>query len=81
MTQIGLVSEKFALLALPFIIDMFNDEDAAVRLIAVQCVAQLNKLWKMAVDDDIIKAVILILRDLEQTVRKFAHQMIRLTIS
>jgi HEAT repeat len=81
MTQIGLLSKKFAILAFPFIIDMFNDEDAAVRLIAVQCVAQLNELWKMVVDDEIIKAVILILRDLEEPVRKFAHQMIRLTMS
>jgi hypothetical protein len=77
MTQIGFFSRRFALLSLPFLIDMFNDEDSSVRLVAVQCVAQLNLLWKMAVDEELLKAFALILRDLDLPVRKFAHEMIR----
>lgn len=56
---------------------MFNDEDESVRLIAVQSVANLNQLWKMTVDEDIMKAVILILRDNDPAVLKFAHGMLR----
>ena len=77
MTQIGIISANFSLLALPFLVDMFNDEDVNVRLFSVQSVAFLNSLWKMTVNDKLVKAVILILRDFELSVRHFAHKMIR----
>ncbi len=44
--QVALQDKKVAEVGLKFLIDMFNDEEALVRRVALQYVALLIKLWK-----------------------------------
>lgn len=74
MGQLGKQYLSFATEALPFMVDMFNDEDVIVRIAAVKNIVNLNRQLK--VDGDTMKSIILILRDGDPKVRQYARQML-----
>ncbi|KAI8902603.1 armadillo-type protein [Globomyces pollinis-pini] len=77
MYEIGVVSNEFAIKALGFLVDMFNDEDPAVRVKAVHSIAQLNKISTLTLTDDTVSSVTLILLDKDPVVRQLSCKMLR----
>jgi integrator complex subunit 4 len=77
MSKIGLKSKDFASTSLIFLLDMFNDEDSRVRLIAVNCISLLSNRWKLSIPKETLTAVALVLRDNEFRVKILAHRMLR----
>jgi hypothetical protein len=66
---------EFANAATPFLIDMFNDEDASLRLNAVFNVHKLNSKWTLFVSDDLVQSVLLTVLDADRRVRHLAYKM------
>ena len=75
ISHIGMISKFFSVKAIPFLIDMFNDEEGLARMLAVQNVAKLNSKWNFSIPDSNIDSFLLALRDNDVLVKSFAHRM------
>lgn len=74
--ELGLKSEEFSNISLGFLIDMFNDEDASVRLTAAHSFNRLNRKWDLFISDSLVESIILIILDSDMKVRLLAYEMV-----
>lgn len=83
ISQLSIYSREFGLKALEFLIDMFNDEQEAVRLCAIESLEKIAQSASARGDRHVyflnlsqLEAAILIVQDSSTVCRQSAHKML-----
>ncbi|KAL2911302.1 Integrator complex subunit 4 [Polyrhizophydium stewartii] len=73
--ELACVARRFADMSIPFLIDMFNDENGMIRLNAISSLAKISAIWRFSLKDDLVETVVLALFDSDQKIRKATHRL------
>ncbi|KAJ1342243.1 hypothetical protein BSLG_003166 [Batrachochytrium salamandrivorans] len=74
--ELACVSRKFADMCIPFLVDMFNDENRHIRLNAITSVAKISVMWKFALKSELTETMTLALFDGDSNIRCATHKLI-----
>ncbi|TPX60283.1 hypothetical protein SpCBS45565_g07559 [Spizellomyces sp. 'palustris'] len=76
VSDLVLVSTRFAQKSLEFLVDILNDETESVRLNAINSLRRMAHIQATTMDVSEIESMSLILRDADQTIRHAAHRLL-----
>ena len=75
LSQLAQLFPSFALQALDFLVDMFNDEIEDIRLKAIQCLTQIS-IENIVLREDQIDIILAVLEDFSIDIREALHVML-----
>ncbi|KAI8911805.1 armadillo-type protein [Gorgonomyces haynaldii] len=74
--ELSLTSESVAKKAIPYLIDMFNDEHPDLRLEAVLAIHRIGSKWGIQIQDDLLDSITMALQDTNKDVKISAFKML-----
>ncbi|KAJ3093172.1 Integrator complex subunit 4 [Quaeritorhiza haematococci] len=74
--ELSMHTQEYALRALDFLIDMFNDEVESVRLNSITSISKVASRHPLSLDKEQLQITTLVLQDANDDIREAAHRML-----